>query len=195
MENLLGKEGDMKSLAVTNSVVSRQRLLELAEATPGAWMGIRIAAILLILKGWNSSQVAELFDLSRWSVVKWIQRVNKEGAQALEERSRPGRPHRLDSKVQEDLENALSRDPRDYGLKRNRWDGIVVVEYLQKIHGVHLKVRQAQRWIRRLGFSLRQPIYRYVQATSEGVEEFRGTVKKTPRIQKKCRKEDDALCG
>lgn len=194
MENLPGREDAMRALSVTNSAVSRGTLLKMAEATPGAWMGIRIAAMLLVLKGWNCTQVAELFDLSRWSVVKWIQRVNKEGAPGLEERSRPGRPRRLDPGVQKDLENALSMDPRDYGLKRNRWDGVVVVEYLEKAHGVHLKVRQAQRWIRRLGFSLRQPIYRYVQATSEGVEEFRRTVKKTPRIQEKCRKEDDALC-
>jgi transposase len=60
-----------------------------------------------------------------------------------------------------------------------------VVEYLQRIHGIGLKVRQAQRWIRRLGFSLRQPIYRYAQATTEGVEEFRKTVKKTPEGQEK----------
>jgi len=71
------------------------------------------------------------------------------------------------------------------GLKRNRWDGVVVVEYLERIHGVRLKVRQSQRWIRRLGFSLRQPIYRYAQATTEGVEEFRKTVKKTPDDQEK----------
>jgi len=187
MENLLGREGAMRALSVTNSAVSREKLLQMAEATPGAWTGIRIAAMLLVLKGWKSNEVAELFDLSRWSVVKWIQRVNKEGALGLEERSRPGRPRRLDPGIQKDLENALSKDPRDYGLKRNRWDGVVVVEYLEKAHGVHLKVRQAQRWIRRLGFSLRQPIYRYVQSTSEGVEEFRRTVKKTPRIQGKRR--------
>jgi transposase len=177
----------MRALSITNSAASRDRLLKMAEATPGAWMGIRIAAILLILKGWNCSQVAELFDLSRWSVVKWIQRVNKEGAPGLEEKDRPGRPRRLDSGVQKELENALSREPRDYGLRRNRWDGVTVVEYLQKNHGVHLKVRQAQRWIGRLGFSLRQPVYRYVQATPEGVEEFRRTVKKTPRVQEKRR--------
>jgi len=177
----------MRALSVTNSSVSRDKLLKIAEATPGAWLGIRIAAMLLILKGWNCTQVAELFDLSRWSVVKWIHRVNKEGASGLEEKTRPGRPHRLDPAVQKELENALCREPREYGLKRNRWDGVTVVEYLEKNHGVHLKVRQAQRWIGRLGFSLRQPIYRYVQSTSEGVEEFRRTVKKTPRVQEKRR--------
>ena len=175
----------MKALTVTNKSVTREALLEMAEMIPGAWMGIRIAALLLILEGWKSSQIAGLFDLTRWSVVKWIQRVNEQGVSGLEEKERSGRPCRLDPNVQQELEKALERDPREFGLKRNRWDGIVVVEYLERFHGIKIQVRQAQRWIRRLGFSLRQPMYRYVQATMEGVEEFRETLKKTPDGHKK----------
>ena len=175
----------MKALTITNKSVTSEALLEMAEKIPGAWVGLRIAAILLLLEGWKSSQIARLFDLTRWSVVKWIHRVNEKGISELEERKRPGRPCRLDEQIQKDLEKALEKDPREFGLKRNRWDGIVVVEYLERIHGIKLKVRQAQRWIRRLGFSLRQPIYRYAQATMEGVEEFRKTIKKTPGDQEK----------
>jgi len=175
----------MKALTVTNKSVTREALLEMAEMIPGAWMGIRIAALLLILEGWKSSQIARLFDLTRWSVVKWIQRVNEQGVSGLEEKERSGRPCRLDPNVQQELEKALEREPREFGLKRNRWDGIVVVEYLERFHGIKIQVRQAQRWIRRLGFSLRQPMYRYVQATMEGVEEFRETLKKTPDGHKK----------
>lgn len=175
----------MKALEISNKAVTRQDLLELAEQTPGAWMGIRIAAMLLILEGWKSSQVAAVFDVTRWTVVKWIQQTNAEGVHALEEGERPGRPARLTEELQKDLEKALERDPREFGLKRNRWDGIVVAEYLHRFHGVKIQVRQAQRWIRRLGFSLRQPIYRYAQATQEGVEEFAQTLKKTPSGKKK----------
>ncbi len=175
----------MKALSMTNRLVTRQALLKMAEKVPGAWIGLRIAAILLVLEGWNSSQIARLFDVTRWTVVKWIQRVNEQGLLGVEEKKRPGRPARIDERIQEELEKALERDPREFGLKRNRWDGIVVVEYLRRTHGVRLEVRQAQRWIRRLGFSLRRPIYRYVQATAEGVEEFRKAVKKTPGGQKK----------
>ena len=82
----------MRALSVTNSSVTQNSLLKMAEALPGAWIGIRIAAMLLVLKGWNCTQVADLFQLSRWTVVKWIQRLNKEGMPGLEERSRPGRP-------------------------------------------------------------------------------------------------------
>ena len=175
----------MKALTITNEAVTREALLELAEKIPGAWVGIRIAALLLLLEGWKSSAVASLFGLTRWSIVRWIQGVNERGIGALESKKQPGRPCRLDARIQQALENDLEKSPRALGLKRNRWDGVVVVEYLERVHGVRLKVRQAQRWIRRLGFSLRQPIYRYAQATTEGVEEFRKTVKKTPDDQEK----------
>ena len=170
----------MKALTLTNRSVTRKALLEMAEKIPGAWIGLRIAAILLLLEGWKSTQIARLFDVTRWSVVKWIQKVNEQGLSGIQEKRRPGRPCRLDPHIQKELESALEKNPRQFGLKRNRWDGIGVIEYLQRVHGVQLQVRQAQRWIRRLGFSLRQPIYRYAQATMEGVEEFRRTVKKTP---------------
>jgi transposase len=185
----------MKALTVTNQAVTREELLQLAEKVAGAWTGIRIAALLLMLDGSTSTRVAELFGISRWSMVKWIQRVNGEGISGVEEKPKPGRPARFDTRVRKKLEEALQRSPREFGLKRNRWDGIVVVEYLERVHGVHLKVRQAQRWIRRLGFSLRQPIYRYAQATKEGVEEFRETIKKTSGRQEKHRKKGAAVLG
>ena len=175
----------MKALTITSESVTREVLLEMAGRVPGAWIGIRIAAILLLLEGWKSTKIAGLFGISRWSMVKWIHKVNKEGLAGIPDKTRPGRPCRLDEKVLKDLEEALEKSPVEFGLKRNRWDGIVVVEYLKRFHGIHLKVRQAQRWIKRLGFSLQRPIYRYVQATDEGIEEFRVIVKKTPRDKRK----------
>ena len=175
----------MKALTIINETVTRQALLEMAKRIPGAWIGIRIAAMLLLLKGWKSTQIAGLFNISRWSMVKWIHKINEEGLAGIPDKTRPGRTCRLTEEIQKELEKALEKNPMEFGLKRNRWDGIVVVEYLEKFHGVHLKVRQAQRWIKKLGFSLQRPIYRYVQATNEGIEAFRATVKKTPRDKRK----------
>jgi len=178
----------MKALTIKNASVTKEALLEMAQQEPSVWLGIRIAAGLLILQGWTSSQVAELFDVSRQSAVQWVQRLNNQGLSGLEEKPRPGRPIRLDAKIQEQLEHTLMKDPREAGLSRNRWDGVAVVEYLHRAHGVELKVRQAQRWIRRLGFSLRRPIYRYAQATPEGVETFSERIKKTASSQEKPKK-------
>ncbi len=67
----------MKALSITNTNVTSESLLQMAEEIPGAWIGIRIAAYLLLLSGWKSSQVAFLFGITRWSVVKWIYKANE----------------------------------------------------------------------------------------------------------------------
>jgi len=51
----------MKALTITNPDLTKERLLQKAGKIPGAWIGIRIAVYLLLLSGWKSSQVAELF--------------------------------------------------------------------------------------------------------------------------------------
>lgn len=60
----------MKALKVNNEKVTKQALLEMAQQNPSTWQGVRIAASLLVLKGWTSTQIAELFDISRWSAVQ-----------------------------------------------------------------------------------------------------------------------------
>lgn len=168
----------MKALEITHREVSRETLIDLADQIPGAWLGIRIAGYLLILAGWKSTQVAELFGLSRNGVVKWIRKANQLGLAAVEDSPRPGRPTPLNDQILGELDQILSKSPREVGISRTRWDGVVVVEYLKRVHRIDIHVRHAQRLIRKLGYSLRQPIYRFVQASNQGVEEFRKTLKK-----------------
>ena len=175
----------MKALTLSHQELTREALLQKAEEITGAWVGIRIAAFLLMLAGWKSTQIADLFGLSRWGAVKLIQKANREGLDAIEDHLRSGRPSQFDEEVLKGLDDALSKSPQDYGLSRNRWDGIVVVEYLKKFHYIKVQVRHAQRMIKQLGYSLRRPMYRYVQATEEGVAEFHDEVKKTPSRPRK----------
>lgn len=170
----------MRALEVTNQQVTRESLLQMAEMVPGAWVGIRIAGLLLILSGWHSTKVAKLFGLSQWSVVKWIRHANKEGTAVVEDQARPGRPSRLNDACKRDLEKALKVSPKDFGLQRARWDGVVVVEYLKRVHKVSIRVRRAQILLHELGFALKQPMYRYMQASQKGVKTFRSALKKTP---------------
>jgi transposase len=178
----------MKALTLIHKEMTQENLLGMAAAIPGAWVGIRIAAYLLILKGWRSSQVADLFGLTRCAVVKWIRKGNEIGVQAVEDRSRPGRPSLFHEQLRKELDEVLSKSPKDFGIPRVRWDGIVLAEYLKRFHQITIHIRHAQRWIRRLGYSLRQPVYRFVQASEEGVEAFRQELKKTPKHEKEQKK-------
>lgn len=177
----------MKPLVLSHPELTRDALLDLAQVVPGAWLGIRIAAFLLMLAGWKSTQVAELFGLSRWGAVKLIQKANREGLNAVVDHPRPGRPAQVNEEVLAALDEALSKSPQDYGLARNHWDGVVVVEYLKRFHSIKVHVRHAQRTMRKLGYTLRRPMYKYVQAKDQGVAEFQGELKKTPARQRKRR--------
>jgi transposase len=47
------------------------------------------------LSGWKSTDIASLFGLSRWSIVKWIYKANEEGVESIQDKQRPGRPPRV----------------------------------------------------------------------------------------------------
>ena len=159
--------------------MTRQALLAQADSIPGAWIGIRIAALLLWLSGWKSPAIAQLFGVSRWAVCQWIGLANAQGlaqratpasagAQAPAQRRRPAAVGLGLARVTEKLRFA------PHALGTGFWS----VEYLRRFHHVELKVRQAQRYVRRLGFTLQMPIYRYLQAKQKGVAQFQRAVKK-----------------
>src|SRR5882724_1445292 len=122
----------MKPLKISHSAVTSKALLRMADSIPGAWIGIRIAGLLLLLSGWKSTTVSRLFGLSRQAVVDWIGKANRQGLDSIYDVARSGRPTRLDRVAQDKLEKAL-------GLQRSRWDGVVVVEFLRKECNVELK--------------------------------------------------------
>ena len=150
----------MKALTLNHTDLTRKALLRVADRTPGAWIGIRITVLLLILSGWKSSQAAELFGLTRWTVVKWIQRANRGGAEAILDRQRLGRPPRINREVMKKLEAVLANSPREVGIPRNRWDGNVLVAYLKKTYHIEMHIRHAQRIMKKLGHSPRMPVCR-----------------------------------
>jgi hypothetical protein len=69
--------------------------------------------------------------LTRWAVAKWIQRANAIGLQAVNDLPKAERPSQFNDQLLKALDEALSKSPQDYGLARNRWDG-VVAEYLER---------------------------------------------------------------
>ena len=175
----------MKPRTITNRNITREVLLMMADKIEGAWIGIRIAGLLLILSGWKSTAVARLFNLSRPSVISWIKKVNEEGVTSIEDKPRPGRPSKLNEKVVGVLEEALSKSPEEYKLSRFRWDSVVIVEFIKKKLNISLQPRQARNWLKKLGYVRKRPIHSYVQASDKGIKEFRQSLKKNLKNQER----------
>jgi transposase len=169
----------MKALSLTNREMTRQTLLALAKQIPGAWIGIKITALLLVLEGQRPGWINALFGLDPTTLERWIHQVNKGGGQALIPKPRPGRPSGMSSDLQARLKRDLEESPHKFGLPRAAWDGPTVVVYLKERFGVKLKVRQAQNWMHRLGYSLKRASYVYVQARKKDARAFGQALKKT----------------
>ena len=150
----------MKALGLDHPKMTRKTLLQMADEIPGAGAGIRIARYLLLLSGGKSTQIAELFGLTRWTVMKWIHKGNQEGIEPVQDRSRSGRPSLFDDPLKKELDRVLSKSPKDFGIPRVRWDGVVLTEYLKRFHRITIHLRHAQRWIRQSGYSRRQAAVR-----------------------------------
>jgi len=169
----------MRALDIRNPEVTRERLLALAEEFPGAWVGIKIAVLVLLLDGYRPTFLARLFNISRMSLTRWVHRLNGHGVAGVVEKSRPGRPTQLTSGLRRQLLADVQRSPEQHGLPRTAWDGPTRAVHLRRRYGVSLKVRQAQNWLHRLGYRLTRAGYAYLQAKAEDAQKFRRQLKKT----------------
>lgn len=167
------------SLTLTHPEASREHLLAFARKIPGAYMGIKIAALVLIGEGQRPGWISEVLGLSRQSLNLWMHKVNEQGLASLKPLPRPGRPARLTPQIRQELEEQLEKPPFEFGLNRVRWDGPTLVVHLQRRFGIKLKVRQAQYWMHQLGYRLKRASYSYLQARAEESKRFRRSLKKT----------------
>lgn len=142
-------------------------------------MGLKIAALLLILEGQRPGWTAEVLGLTRQSLNLWMHKVNEKGLKALESKARSGRPSQLTRDIRRKLEKDLEKTPLELGMNRVQWDGPTLVVHLKRRFGVKIKVRQAQYWLHHLGYCLKRAGYSYLQARSKEAAKFRAALKKT----------------
>jgi len=166
-------------LNLTHPAATKERLVALAEEVPGARVGVKVAALLLLLEGQRPGWIAEVLGVTRMSLNRWIHGVNSAGLEALTPKPRSGRPTRLAPQIQKALARHLERSPQAHGLNRAQWDGPTVAVHLKRHFGVAVKVRQAQRWMHYLGYRLKRASYSYLQARAPAAERFQRALKKT----------------
>lgn len=136
----------------------------------------RLHGVLLVAQGMSCRQVSELLGDAPRTVAYWVRRFERDGLGGLTEEERPGRPRRLNPEQIEEIDAALRREPRHFGLTGTLWDGKTLSAFVKKQWEVSLGTRQCQRLFRRLGFRLRKPRSQIAQASAED----QARVKKTP---------------
>ena len=110
-------------IALQHPEATRERLVALVKELPGAWIGIKIAALLLMVEGQRPGWITEVLGLTRMSLNRWRHGVNAQGLHALVPKVRPGRPPPLTASVRQLLARHLEQSPQTFGLPRVQWDG------------------------------------------------------------------------
>jgi len=117
----------------------------------------RLHGVLLVAQGMTCPEVARVLGDARRTVEYWVQRFEAKGLAGLIEGERSGRPKRLTEPQLRQIDAALRRTPRDFGLTGTLWDGKTLSAWIAQQFGTHLGVRQCQRLFRQRGFRLRKP--------------------------------------
>jgi transposase len=141
----------------------------------------RLHGVLLVAQGMSCHQVSQLLGDAPRTVAYWVHRFERDGLGGLTEEEKPGRPRRLSEEHLRSIDEALRRQPTDFGLTGNLWDGKTLSAYVTKQLDVSLGTRQCQRLFRQLGFRLRKPRPLIGSASPEDQDR----VKKTPPVGKK----------
>lgn len=133
----------------------------------------RLHGILLVAQGMSCNRVAQLLGDAPRTVASWARRFDQEGLAGLVDGERPGRPRCISEDQVTQIDAALRRTPRDYGLTGNLWDGKTLAAFLHQQWGVALGVRQCQRLFRQLRFRLRKPRSEIARADPEKQARFK----------------------
>lgn len=143
--------------------------------TPDGRYYHRLHVALHALKTGDCYEAARIYDHSPRSVYNWIHRLKSRGLAGLSEGERPGRPSRLSPSREQKLYKDLLLSPRKFGYDQNIWDGPLVSHHLEKKFSVHLRVRQCQNVLHRLGFTLQRPRRQAAEADLKEQGRFKKT--------------------
>lgn len=144
----------------------------------------KITIVNLLLRGMSAKLVADACGETDRTLSNWVRIVDEYGFGALRPRKQPGRPQCLTELQKENIKVAVASDPASFGY--TVWDGPSLSDYIASQYGIPLCVRQCQRLLHELGFSLIRP----QTFPSKGSEEslLREELKKThgPRKRSGC---------
>jgi transposase len=141
----------------------------------------RLHGILLVAQGMSCPEVSRLLGDSRRTVEYWVRRFEEKGLAGLVEGERRGRPRRLTDEQIEEIGSVLRQSPESVGIDRGLWDGKGLAEFIKRLYGVKLGVRQCQYIFKSLDFRLRKPRPLIARADPEVQEAYKKTSKNRSR--------------
>jgi transposase len=124
-------------------------------------------------QGWSQRQIAEALGVSEGAVSQWMRRAREGGSEALQQRPRPGAPHRLTADQLARLPVLLHQGAEAYGFRGQVWTcgriaAVIRLEFGVAYHPVHVG-----RLCQAIGWSPQKPARRARQRDEAAIARWR----------------------
>lgn len=145
----------------------------------------RRRALALLDFGYSLNEVGRRIGCNASSVMRWRDARRRGGDQALQVRSSPGRPWKLDRRQRQRLVRLLIDGPMMHGYRTNLWTTARIAELIRREFGVEYHRDHVGRLMHSLGWSPQKPERRALERDEEAIARWKKQdwprIKKTPR--------------
>lgn len=162
-------------LAITRTDLSAEELRQAARRSKDTAQSRRLLALALVLEGHTRTAAARAAGMDRQTLRDWVIRYNENGIAGLCDRSRSGRPPRLNAAQLAELAQLVEDGPEVAVHGVVRWRCVDLQAQIQTRFGVRLSARQVERILKRLRFTRLSVRPRHPQADEAAQQAFKKT--------------------
>jgi transposase len=143
----------------------------------------RLAAVQLLNKGLNQSEVARRLKVVRQTVARWMRQYQLSGTAALKKAGRAGRKPRLSAGDRERLVKLLLRGPEALGYETPLWTCPRVAHLIESEFQVRYHAGHVWKLLISLGWSPQRPTGRARERNEQAIRDWQKN--QWPAIKKK----------
>jgi len=136
--------------------------------------------LALLSQGKKPKEVAEILEVTRRSVDRWLQETKK--PKKKKATRLPGRPSKLSEKQLKRLEKALDKGAYAFGYLGNYWTLDRITQVIWQLFEVRYHASAVWHVMQRMGWSSQRPQRQPLHRDNEAIERWK--VEELPRIKK-----------
>lgn len=122
---------------------SPEEIKEMLTGSPEFLLATRLNMVYHVAKGSSSREVAKWYRVSFKQVINWVHRFEESGIEGLENKAGRGRKAYITDGDLEKIKNiVLEKSPLDYGIKREKWSGPILLRIIKDKYGMVYKPTQ-----------------------------------------------------
>jgi transposase len=118
---------------------------------------LRKLAVTMSLRGDAPEHIADVLEVDRSSVWRWLKRWREQGPTGLLTTPGQGRRPKLTDRQGRQVLAWLDKSPCDFGFATERWTAPRVAAVIERSFGVHMNHRYLNDWLHRRGITAQVP--------------------------------------